>query len=55
MACVCSKGPRPCVQWSEYKQYSLLASNKPKDMRKGLRADRVHVNLVLWTGFHLKY
>lgn len=55
MACVCSKGPKPCVQWSEYKQYSLLASNKPKDMRKGLRTDRVHVNLALWTGFHLKY
>lgn len=51
MACVCTKGPRPCVQWSERKQYSLLASNKPGDMRKGLRTDRDHVKLALWTGF----
>ena len=55
MACVFNKGTRPCVQWSEYKQYSLLPSNKPGDMRKGLRTGRVHINLLLWTGFHLKY
>lgn len=50
MACVCSKGPRPCVQWSEYKQYSLLPSNKPEDMREGLRTDIVYVNLALLDG-----
>lgn len=55
MACVCTKGPRPCVQWSKCKQYSLLAPNKPEDKGKGLRTERVYVQLALWMGFLLKY